>query len=69
MKRIMIIGACGAGKSTFAKKLQQITRLPLHHLDQMFWLPSWQHRDKQEFRENVAHLARSNEWIIDGRKF
>ena len=35
--RIMIVGCGGAGKSTFAAKLGELTGLPVYHLDRYFW--------------------------------
>jgi hypothetical protein len=40
--RIMLIGSGGAGKSTFARELAQLTHLPIVHLDQIFWKPGWE---------------------------
>ncbi len=37
MKRVMVIGCCGAGKSTFSKKLGEHTNLEVIHLDQHYW--------------------------------
>ena len=36
MQRILIIGNCGAGKSTFARALAEKTGLPLVHLDKLY---------------------------------
>ena len=36
MKRVIVIGSPGAGKSTFAGKLRDRTGLPLYYLD-MIW--------------------------------
>ena len=41
MKRIMIIGSGGSGKSTFSSKLSEVLGLPLYHLDAYYWKPGW----------------------------
>jgi adenylate kinase family enzyme len=40
MKRVAILGRGGAGKSTAAVHLGQITKLPVIELDKHFWRPS-----------------------------
>ena len=66
MKRVMVIGCCGAGKSTFSKALKKKFDLPLIHLDQHYWKPNWTETDPKEWSRIVTTLADQNEWIIDG---
>jgi len=66
MKRVMIIGCCGAGKSTLSHKLQAITGLPLYHLDQLYWRSGWVETPKEEWEPIVKDLTLANAWIIDG---
>ncbi|MEM9547249.1 MAG: DNA topology modulation protein [Bacteroidota bacterium] len=66
MKRIMIIGSCGSGKSTLSHRLQEVTHLPLYHLDQYYWKPDWTETPNEEWVEIVSALAQKDEWIIDG---
>jgi adenylate kinase family enzyme len=66
MQKIMVIGCCGAGKSTFSKRLQEITNLELIHLDQHYWKPNWEETDKNEWQKVVQQLADKPNWIIDG---
>jgi len=66
MKRILIIGSGGAGKSTLAIKLAKNLSLPLVHLDCLFWKPGWVQRDKGEFRETLETVLEQPTWIIDG---
>ena len=66
MKRILIIGSSGAGKSTFAKRLHEVTSIKLIHLDQLFWKPYWVEPSKAEWRKKVEHIIRGEEWIMDG---
>ncbi len=62
----MIIGCCGAGKSTFAKKLASKTGLKLYHLDQLYWKPNWVESEKEEWEQLVEQVSQEAEWIIDG---
>lgn len=41
MKRILILGCCGAGKSIFARALSETTGIDLIHLDREYWKPEW----------------------------
>jgi adenylate kinase family enzyme len=51
MKRIMVIGSGGAGKSTFARQLGEITGIEVFHLDKMFWQPNWTETCREVFLE------------------
>lgn len=66
MKRILIIGNAGAGKSTFAKALSQKLGLPLVHLDQLFWYGDWQTVERLEFDQRLQEELEKPQWIIDG---
>ena len=67
MKRVMIIGCGGAGKSTLARRLGEKTGLPVVHLDQIWWAPgNWQHIEKPEFDEKLALELEKPRWILDG---
>lgn len=64
--RILVIGNSGAGKSTWARRLAARLGLPLWHLDQVYWGPSWQEPDPAAFERRVRDIAREPAWIIDG---
>jgi len=66
VKRILIIGHPGAGKSTFAAELGKVVKLPLIHLDKEFWQPGWIETPKNEWRQLIEAIVQSDEWIIDG---
>ncbi len=66
MKKVMVIGCCGSGKSTFSSKLAGITQLPIYHLDQYYWKPNWTEMDKPAWELIVQKLANKTHWIIDG---
>jgi len=62
----MILGCCGAGKSTLSKKLSRLTNLELIHLDQHYWHPNWIETPTVEWTKIVNQLAAKPKWIIDG---
>jgi adenylate kinase family enzyme len=66
MRRVLVIGCSGAGKSTFARRLAAVLALPVVHLDRCYWRPQWQMPGKQQWRAVVAELAAAPEWIMDG---
>ncbi len=65
-KKIIVIGCSGSGKSTFSKKLAEITGLPLYHLDNIYWLPDASHLERPEFIEKQKEIMKTDRWIIDG---
>ncbi len=66
MKRIIVIGCPGSGKSTFSKALSTKIGVPLFHLDMMFWNADRTTVEKTVFRRRMANVMRLDEWIIDG---
>jgi adenylate kinase family enzyme len=66
VKRILVIGSGGAGKSTFARQLGEILHLPVIHLDQAYWKAGWEKPSKAEWESTVASLIAQHEWIMDG---
>ena len=66
MKKVLIIGSGGAGKSTFAKRLSEKTGLEVIHLDQLYWQPNWVETPKDEWQETVKKIIKSDKWILDG---
>ena len=66
LKKILVIGCCGAGKSTFSKKLQSILKLELIHLDQYYHKPNWEEPKKVEWDKIVHTLVQKPSWIMDG---
>jgi adenylate kinase family enzyme len=66
MRRVLVIGSGGAGKSTFAEMLGARTGLPVIHLDSHFWRAGWQETPREEWAARVDGLLRRDEWVMDG---
>ena len=66
MKKIIVIGCPGSGKSTFARALHGKTGIPLYHLDMMYWNADKTTVEKSVFLERLSAVLKNNEWIIDG---
>ena len=66
MERILIIGCGGAGKSTLARQLGELTGLPVVHLDKLFWHPGWVESTKEEIDAKIAAALDEPQWIMDG---
>jgi len=66
MRRILVIGIAGGGKSTLALKLGEVLGLPVIHLDAIFWKPGWESIPREEFRALTADLVKREAWVMDG---
>lgn len=66
MLKVIIIGSPGAGKSTFARKLRDVTNLPLYYLDMLYHKPDRTHISGEEFDRKLEEIVKRDRWIIDG---
>ena len=66
MRRVMIIGQPGSGKSSFARALGHATGLPVHHMDRIHWLPGWRPRPREEKLRLVRAVEAGEAWILEG---
>ena len=66
MNRIIVLGCSGSGKSTFARKLAEVTGLPLIHLDNIWWRADRTHISREEFDRRLDAVLSADRWIIDG---
>ena len=66
MRRVLIVGNSGGGKSTLARRLGEKLGLPVVHLDVLYWKPGWVESDDAPFRADVTRALRGPAWICDG---
>jgi adenylate kinase family enzyme len=66
MKRVAVFGNAGGGKSTLARQLAELTRLPLFPLDMIQFKAGGGEVPHEVYLRDHADLLRRDEWIIDG---
>lgn len=66
MKKILILGICGSGKTTLAESLGKKLGLEVIKLDKYFWKPGWRKTPKTEWLKTVRELTNKESWIIEG---
>lgn len=66
MKRILVMGSSGVGKSTFATRLGRRLDLPVLHLDAIWYGPDWTPGDPDAFAQAIEAASAGERWIIEG---
>ncbi|WJZ02652.1 hypothetical protein [Corynebacterium freiburgense] len=66
MKRVVILGRGGAGKSTLARALAARLNIATINLDSLFWKADLSPTPAKEWREIQQQLIANEHWIIDG---
>lgn len=66
MRKIIVIGSPGAGKSVFSRKLRDITNIQLYHLDMLYHKEDGTHISKEELEKILIQIFKEDSWIIDG---
>ncbi len=61
--RIAVIGSGGAGKSTFSRRLGEISGLPVIHLDQLYWRSGWVQTPKEQWEAAQREMIEQDKWI------
>jgi len=66
MKRVAIFGNAGGGKSTLARRLAEVTGLPLHVVDMLQFKPGGEAVPHEEYLKRHTAVMGQDSWIIDG---
>jgi len=66
MKRVMIAGGPGSGKSVLAAALGDKTGLPVYHMDKIHYRPGWVERSRAEKDRLTGEVHARDRWIFEG---
>ncbi len=66
MKKVAVFGNAGGGKSTLARRLAELTHIPLYPLDMIKYRAGGGEVPDDEYLKAHAELLGREEWIIDG---
>lgn len=66
MRRVLVLGRGGAGKSVFARRLGALTGIPVVELDKVFWRPGPAETPRSEWVATQRELVAADTWILDG---
>ena len=66
MKKIIVIGCPGSGKSYFSKALHKLTGIELYHLDMLYWNADKTTVSCDVFQERLFRVLEKDAWILDG---
>lgn len=67
MKRIVVTGPIGAGKSELARELGSRLGIPVTHLDALYWGPGWTPTPADEWEERQRTALAAESWIVDSQ--
>lgn len=67
-RHIVVYGPAGSGKTFVALKISRLIGVPHIELDSLFWLPEWQEKSLEDFRNDVSTIIDENPggWVFDG---
>lgn len=66
MRRVVILGRGGAGKSDLPRHLSEVTGLPAVELDALFWQPGLAPGGPSGWAACQRELVLRHAWILDG---
>jgi len=66
MKRIAVVGTSCSGKTRLARDIAKALGIRHVEMDELFWLPNWQKRSKDEFCGCLRDIVAGEQWVMDG---
>ncbi len=65
VRRVLVFGVTGTGKSTLAAQLSERTDLPWHAVDDLTWQPDWVPVPAEEQRRMIREVCAGDAWVLD----
>jgi adenylate kinase family enzyme len=66
LARVVVVGATGSGKSTFAQRLAARLGTEYVELDELFWDADWTEAAPDIFRARVDRATAGSRWVVAG---
>jgi adenylate kinase family enzyme len=66
MRRIMIVGSPGSGKTTVGRALGARLGLPVHHLDAIVWRSGWRSVPRPEWEAQLRAIFATGSYVVEG---
>ncbi|HET7152275.1 MAG TPA: AAA family ATPase, partial [Candidatus Kapabacteria bacterium] len=66
LRRFIIVGTSGSGKTTTARSISSRLGIPHIELDSLYHQPGWTHDTDEMFRAKVAQAISGESWVVDG---
>lgn len=63
--RVLLYGVTGSGKTTAARRLAEVTGLPLVDVDAVCWQPGWVQVPTDEQRLRLTEICAGDRWVLD----
>ena len=64
--RIVIVGTCGAGKSTLGRRVARRFEIDHIELDELYWGPNWTPVPEVDFRTRLSARLAAESWVVTG---
>lgn len=66
LQRVWVVGSCGSGKTTTARRIAEILGTSSAHIDEYLWLPGWQLRERGEMLDMLEARLSEDRWVMEG---
>lgn len=65
-RRVWVVGSCGTGKTTVARRIARALGTTSVHVDDYIWLPGWKLRDRGEMLTLLERRLGVEAWVMEG---